>query len=189
MLLLHIILFINILNSILKYLGVSCIIFQLQPVISLIQTVPENSPRQGRCSLCDPGLPEDPYSHISGHYQAIHNIISRIQTVTYKPAANRLIPEVTTVQGTEREMVNTSPSPITCSQVQTNMLHNVKVRKYTRKHAAVSSLCVRPYIVSFTYSTAINMAFSLCKSQHQKPPATLPTLWHQQPPLTQPSQK
>lgn len=56
--------------------------------------------------------------------------------MTYKPAANRPIPEVSTVQGTEREMVNTSLSPIMCPKFQINM-YNVKVRKYTRKHTAV----------------------------------------------------
>ena len=89
--------------------------------------------------------------------------------MTYKPAANRLIPEVSTVQGTEREMVDTPPSSVTRLKFQINTLYNIKVRKGTRKHAAVYSLCNIPYTVSFTYSTAINVALSHLKSQHQKP--------------------
>lgn len=86
-------------------------------------------------------------------------------------------------------MVNTSLSPIMDLKFQISTFHNVEVRKYRRKHAAVYSLCIIPYAMSFTYSTAINVALSHLKSQHQKPSPTLLALQHQQPPRIWPSQK
>lgn len=98
--------------------------------------------------------------------------------MTYKPAANRPMPEVRSVQGTAKEMMNTSLSY--CLKFQINTLYHVKVRKNPRKHAAVYIYVIQhiPWASPMAQVLAWLCPFSPLSPfnhNHEQPPHTWPS--------------
>lgn len=76
--------------------------------------------------------------------------------MTYKPAANRPIPEVSSVQGTDKEMVNTS----LLSQIPNKYNVPCKGQEESNKARCCIYLCNIACTMSFTRGRGITMALS-----------------------------